>query len=147
MVDRVPSDHPSITTVRATLSKSGATSRPILELPTDGAVDFPDEEVVRIVVDGTVRHAEPRRPLTGDGLVVSGIYDTPEAAREKNGTDRLGEWVADAPVSFGGSVLIDEVEPGFEYGLRAPGKRVVYDATESPHDSLANIAEDLADRD
>lgn len=147
MVDRVPSDHPSITTVRATLSKSGATSRPVLELPTDGDVAFPRGDVVRIVVDGTVRHAEPRRPLTGDGLVISGIYDTPDAAREKDGPDRLGEWVEDAAVSFGGSVLIDEVEPGFEYGLRAPGERVVYDATESPDDSLADIAEDLADRD
>jgi len=46
-------------------------------------------------------------------------------------------------VEFGQSVLVDVIEPGFKYGLREPGQRAFYDATESPDGNLADIAEQL----
>lgn len=143
MADRVSSDHSSVATVRATLTRSGATSRPLVSLPEDSDADFPADEVVRVVVDGQEYHALVERPLTGDGFELRGAYDTPEMARTKQGENRLREWTERANVSFGGSVLVDEVEPGFQYGIREPGTRVVYEAKSKPNSSLADIAKDL----
>lgn len=146
MTQRVPSDHPSVTTVRATLTRSGGTDRPRVEIPAEYANEFPADEVVRLVLDDAEYRACIERPLTDDGRELRGAYDTPRLARNPDeGENRLSGWTDSAAVEFGGSVLVDVVEAGFKYGLRAPGERAVYEATESPDDSLAAIAERAED--
>ncbi|WP_135533986.1 MULTISPECIES: hypothetical protein [Halostella] len=146
MADRVPSDHDSVTTVRATLSTAGSTRRRRLELPADAAEEFPADEVVRLVVDGSEFHARIETALTDETRILSGAYDAPRFARSPgDAPDRLGPWLDDVDVAVGDSVLVDVVEPGFKYGVREPGERVVYEATESPDDSLAAIAERVED--
>lgn len=142
MADRLPSDHDSITTVRATLVRRGGTSRAAIELPAESSVEYPEGEVVRIVLDGDERHA--RITNSASGLRIPGIYDDPSFARDPGSApNRLVEWIDAANLELGGSVLVDEIEPEFKYGIREPGDRVFYDATESPDDSLASIAKRL----
>ena len=144
MADRVASDHQSVTTVRATLARRGSTSRPAVELPEDEADLFPAGDVVRVVLDGDERHARIEDHM-GE-RVIPGVYDAPSFARDPGSAEnRLVEWVDDAGLELGQSVLVDVVEEEFKYGLREPGERVVYDATEAPDDSLASIAEQLED--
>lgn len=145
MADRVPSDHPTVTTHDGTLARQGRTDRPKVVLPADAGL--PVGEVVRLALDGTERRARFERPTVGDGLELRGVYDTPDHVREPgSGTDRLAEWVADAGLAFGRTVHLDVVESGFRYGLRGPGERAVYDATGGPDGSLASIAERLEER-
>jgi len=142
MADRVASDSTAVTTARVELTTSGATDRPVVRIPPDADVR-PPTDVVRLVLDETEYHALVERALTGDDLEVGGAYDTPSMARERDGSNRLREWVDGAEIRVGGSVLLDEVTAEFKYGLRVPGERTVYAATETPDDSLASIAEDL----
>jgi len=144
MADRVASDHDSITTVRATLARRGSTSRPAIELPDEQADAFPAGEVVRLVVDGAERHAKIEE-YAGDRSI-PGAYDAPSMARDPgSASNRLVEWADDAGLELGQSVLVDVIEEGFKYGVREPGERVFYDATEAPDDSLASIAQQLED--
>ena len=144
MADRVSSDHPSVRTVRSTCAETATGSK--LEIPADDRDAFATGEVVRIVLDGTERFATIERALTGEELSVSGIYDTPDQARNPGGgSDRLREWVDDQDVRDGGSVLIDVVEPEFLYGLREPGATAFYDAREPPSQGLQDIARSLED--
>lgn len=142
MADRVASDTPAVTSARVDLTTSGATDRPTVRIPPDADV-VPPADVLRLVLDGTEYHAPFERALTGEAIEVSGAYDTPSLARERDGENRLRAWVEAADVRIGGSVLLDEVTPEFKYGLRAPGERAVYEATAAPDDSLSSIAEDL----
>jgi hypothetical protein len=145
MADRIPSDHPSIRTVRSTCAETTTGVR--LEVPAADSDAFPADEVVRTVLDGEELFARIERALTGEELSVPGVYETPDLARDPGGaTDRLAEWVADHDVPAGGSVQIDVVEPEFLYGLRAPGETAYYDAPEPPRDSLSDIANDLEGR-
>jgi len=143
MADRVASDHDSITTVRATLARRGSTNRPAIELPdSSGADAFPAGEVVRLVVDGAERHAKIEE-YAGDRSI-PGAYDAPSMARDPgSASNRLVDWTDDAGLELGQSVLVDVIEAGFKYGVREPGERVFYDATEAPDDSLASIADEL----
>jgi hypothetical protein len=144
MADRISSDHSSLTTVRATLVRSGGLDRPKVEIPDDDADQFPDGELVRVVADDTEYRAHIESPLTGDGREIRGLYESPTLARNpEDGENRLGDWADGTGVEFGQSVLVDVIEAGFKYGLREPGERAVYEATESPHDGLADIAERL----
>ncbi|WP_134668677.1 DUF7112 family protein [Halorussus marinus] len=144
MADRISSDHSSVPTVRATLVRSGGLDRPKVEIPNDEADRFPDGDLVRVVAGDTEYRARIEAPLTGEGRELRGLYDTPRLARNPGEADnRLESWVADTGVEFGQSVLVDVIEPGFKYGLREPGKRVFYDATESPDEGLSDIAEQL----
>ncbi|UPV75980.1 hypothetical protein M0R89_07945 [Halorussus limi] len=144
MADRISSDHSSLTTVRATLVRSGGLDRPKVEIPADAADSFPDGELVRIVADDTEYRARIESPLTGDGREIRGLYESPTLARNpEDGENHLSAWVADANVEFDQSVLVDVIEPGFKYGLREPGERAFYEATESPDESLADIAQGL----
>lgn len=148
MTDRVPSDHASVRTIRASLARAGGTRRPCLRLPdapedADGAdaLSVESGDLVRLVLDGRTYHAR----VDGDarGLVVRGAYDNRRAARERSGPNRLVEWAASAGVEPGDAVEVDAVEPGHLYGVRVPGRRAVYEATSPPDDSLASIAERL----
>ncbi|MFB6083651.1 MAG: hypothetical protein ABEJ94_05350 [Halorientalis sp.] len=143
MSDRVPSDHDAVVTHRATLERVGRTDRPKVVVPEDATV--PTDEVVRLVVDGRTCHARVETGLQGDPEI-TGAYDTPTLARDPgDGRNRLQAWVTEADVSVGGSVLLDVVTEGFKYGLRAPGERTVYEATEKPDAGLSSIADDLTE--
>ena len=142
MADRVSSDHPSIATVRATLTTTVTGHR--IEIPNEQKGAFPVDEVVRVELDGTERFARPERAWSDDALTVPGIYDTPDGARNPSEeTDRLPAWIESADVRSEGSVLIDVVEPEFYYGLRAPGETRTYEAPEPPNESLASLARSL----
>lgn len=147
MSDQVPSDHPTISTVEATLSRSGATARPRIDIPGEVADEFPAGEVVRLVLDGHEYRARIERGFSGDGFQIRGAYDSPRLARNPGeGENRLVEWFEDSGLSFGRTVLVDVVTEKFTYGLRAPGSRAVYDATEAPDESLASIARQLEEQ-
>jgi len=146
MADRITHDNPSVTTTRASVTEQGATGRPLVEVPGDADVEL-SAGVVRLTLDGTEYHALVDRPLTGDGLEIRRATDSPEGARNGDGPDRLREWIDASDARVGGSAMLDEVEPDFKYGLRAPGERAIYDATAAPDESLASIAEDVEGRD
>lgn len=143
MPERVASDHTSVVTLRATLTRRGATTHSRLSLPAKATDHIPAKTVVRLVIDGATRHAQIREGVGGN-LVIDGVADTPRLARSPGGgSDRLAEWVDAADVEFGRSILFDVVVPSFLYGLRLPGEHVVYDAVEPPDPGLASITEEL----
>ncbi|PSP33225.1 hypothetical protein BRC63_10715 [Halobacteriales archaeon QH_10_70_21] len=134
---------PSVTsdgveTVRATIVESGSLDRPKVSVP-DGTVP---EGVVRIDADGATYHAPVAIDVDGD-LELRGLYDNARMARERDGENRLREWVDDQGLAPGRTVLVDVVVEGEQYGLRAPGDSAVYRVVESPDDDLASIAEDV----
>lgn len=133
---RVTSD--DVETVRASIVTAGALDRPRIVLP-EGTMP---EGVVRVVADETTYRAPVERGFDGD-LEVRGLYRNARLARAGDGENVLGEWVASNDLEAGRSVLVDEVVPDEQYGLRAPGERAVYRAVEAPDDDLASIAEDL----
>jgi hypothetical protein len=140
MPERVPHDHPSVTTLRAHLVRSGGTRKPCLRVPEEA--DAAEGEVIRLVLDGIQRHA--RVLADSEGLLIRGAYDNRRLARQAGeGENRLLAWADEHDRGPGDAVDLDEVEPGFLYGLRAPGENAIYDATESPDSSLADIARDL----
>lgn len=144
MSQRVSSDHPSITTVQATLAQSGRTDRPKIELPPEQSDHFPQDEVVRLVLDESEHRAYIERQLSGDGLMIRGAYDTPSLARNPGeGENRLHEWYEAADIDFGRTVHVDIIEESFQYGIREPGERTVYETAEAPDESLSSIAENL----
>ncbi len=141
--ERVPSDHPSVTTSRAKLERSGGTRRPCLRLPEAVSVD--EGDVVRLVLDGDECHAVVTRDSSG--LVVRSAHDNRRMARERDGENRLVEWAEAVGRGPGDAVEVDEVVAGTLYGVRVPGGRAVYSATEPPRDSLSDIAESLGSGD
>ncbi|GCF14116.1 hypothetical protein Harman_20510 [Haloarcula mannanilytica] len=140
MPDRVPSDHETIETHRVPVESVGRTDRPRVVLPT--ALDLTDGDTVRLALDGDQYHAVVETNLDSEP-VISHVADNRRLARERDGTNRLAEWIADSDVSLGGSAHLDVVTDGTEYGLRTPGKRVVYAATDGPDSSLSDIARNL----
>ncbi|WP_251341443.1 DUF7112 family protein [Haloplanus halophilus] len=143
MSDRVASDGDAVTTYRAELARSGGTRRPCLRLPEDVAPDAGD--LIRLVLDGDEYHA--RIESDAKGAVIRGAYDNRRLARtDGEGTNRLVEWVRGVDLEVGRSVDVDEVTPGYLYGVRVPGRRAVYSVTRRPDSSLSSIAEGLDDR-
>jgi len=141
-MDRVSSENPSVETVTGTVRRYGGTSRPQIELPADAADAFPEGEVVQVTIDGSAYRTRIER--SGDSPVLRGAYETPRLAREPGeGEDFLRGWLDDEGLDVGRSVLVDIVESGYAYGVRAPGETAYYDATEKPKDSLADIARNL----
>ncbi|MFC7045411.1 hypothetical protein ACFQH6_08335 [Halobacteriaceae archaeon GCM10025711] len=148
MSERVSHDNPSVRTVDATLTRSGRTDRPKVVVPGDAREDFPTDEVVRLVLDGTEYRARIEAALSGDAVEFRGAYDTPRLARTPGeGTNHLVEWRRNADLDFDRTVHVDVVEAGFRYGLRAPGETAVYRSGGRPKDSLAAIAEQVQDDD
>lgn len=142
MSDRVASDGEAVTTSRARLARSGGTRRPCLRLPDEIAVESGD--LIRLVLDGTEYHALVESDA--EGSLVRGAFDNRRLARaDGEGENRLVEWVRDTDRETGQSVDIDEVTPGYLYGVRVPGKRAVYTVTRQPDSSLSSIAEGLDD--
>ncbi|EMA08567.1 DUF7112 family protein [Haloferax denitrificans] len=138
MPEQLPSDHPSVQTFRANIARSGGTRRPCLRVP-DG-VTAEDGDFVRLHLDGTAYHA--RLSADASGLVIRGAYDNKRLARTPNdGENRLVEWCREHDRADGDAVELDELDDGYQYGLRVPGVRQVYRITERPNDSLSSIAE------
>ena len=140
MADRLPSDHDAVETHRATVSQVGRTGRPQVELPD--AVSLDEGEVVRVALDGEAYHGRVESTLDGR-RVFRRVVDNARLAREGDGENRLNEWFDGVDVQFGGSVHLDVVTDGYTYGLRTPGSRVVYAATDAPDSSLTDIARNL----
>ncbi|SEL23262.1 DUF7112 family protein [Haloferax larsenii] len=138
MPSQLPSDHPSVQTFRSNLARSGGTRRPCLRVPDDAAVE--DGDFVRLHLDGTSYHA--RVSSDTSGLVIRGAYDNKRLARMPgDGENRLVEWCRESDRDPGEAVELDELDAGYQYGLRVPGVRTVYRVVERPNDSLSNIAE------
>ncbi len=140
MSDRVPSDHDAVDTHRVSIEAVGRTGRPRVVLPD--ALDVSDGSTVTLALDGDAYDATVGTTLDGD-LVITHAADNRRLARERDGENRLAEWVESASVSLGGSAHLDVVTAGHHYGLRTPGTRVVYSATAAPDSSLSDIASDL----
>lgn len=146
MSHRVASDHASVETVRGTIARQGGTRRPRIVLPAETTDRFPIDESVRLVIDGHTRHAYVG--LDAEGCPeIQGAYDSPRFAREHEGANRLAEWIDDAGLTVGRSVLVDIVVADVQYGLRQPGDRAVYTAVEPPSNDLTDIAADLVGED
>jgi len=140
MSERVPSDHDAVDTHRVPVEAVGRTGRPRVVLPDE--IDLQDGDIVTLALDGDEYEARVETSLDGDRTVTH-VADNRRLARERDGENRLTEWVAEADVSVGGSAHLDVVTEGHQYGLRTPGKRVVYTATDAPDSSLSDIASDL----
>jgi len=140
MSERLPSDTDAVTTHRVPLEAVGRTGRPRVVLPAE--LDLQDGDVIALSLDGESYHAAVRTNLDGDS-VVTHAADNRRLARERDGKNRLTEWVDDADVSLGGTVHMDVITAGHQYGLRTPGTRVVYTARDPPSSSLSDIADGL----
>lgn len=142
MPERVPSDHPSVTNLRASLARSGGTRRPCLRLPDEATVE--EGDIVRLLLDGETTHA--RVVADARGLLLRGAYDNERLARSpREGENRLVEWCDEHDRGPDDAVELDELDPGFCYGLREPGDRLVYDVPARPKQSLQDIASSLRD--
>ncbi|QIB76162.1 hypothetical protein GL213_01895 [Halogeometricum borinquense] len=141
MSERVPSDHDSVMSYRATIARSGGTRRPCLRLP-DEVTAVEDGDIIRLSLGGELFYA--RVTADSSGRLLRGAYDNKRLARTPGeGTNRLVEWCEETSRDPGSAVEFDELDAGFCYGLREPGKRTVYSVPSRPNESLANIAEKL----
>jgi hypothetical protein len=135
--------HESVPTTTGTLARRGGTRRPEIHLPADAANQFPDETVVRLILDGSEYRTRLTR-CTNGAPAIRGAYETNEIARNpSDGENALPPWVDAHDLDLGRSVHVDVVEPEFKYGVRAPGESATYEATEPPKSSLADIAASL----
>ena len=145
MTERIPSDHDTVASHRLTLATVGRTDRPEVTLPSAIEDDVAEGDVLRLFVDGDEGHALVERDLSG-ALVLRGAFPNARLARDESppaDEDLIAAWRDDRGLEAGAALLLDEVTPGFAYGLRAPGERVLYPDREPPADDLAAIAEDL----
>lgn len=140
MSDRLPSDHDAVTSHRIHLDSVGRTNR--LRIPLPEAIRIDADELLRLSLAGAEYHAQVGTTLAGDHCL-EGAFDNDRLARTSDGENRLAAWLADIDASAGDPLLVDVVTEGFKLGVREPGKRIVYTATEPPSDSLADIARDL----
>lgn len=140
MAEQVPHDHPSVSTFRARLARSGGTRRPCLRLPTE--LDVEAGAIVRLALDGRQYHARVESDSTG--VLIRGAYDNRRLARNpEEGQNRLLAWADDHGLTAGDAVELDAVEAGYLFGVREPGRSAIYEATEQPSQSLSDIARDL----
>lgn len=145
MPERLPSDHDAVGTHRATVERVGRTDRRKVVIPEAAADAVPTDEVVQVVFDGDTYHVLTETDLDGVPVFKS-AYRTPTLARNPDdGENHLADWVAETGVAVGDSVLLDIITEGYKFGLREPGERAVYEATEPPSDSLSAIARDIED--
>lgn len=140
MADRISSDNETVSTHRVPVETVGRTSRLRVELPQ--GLDLDDGDVVRLTLDGSESHARIETSLDGTPEI-RGAFDNARLARSDEGEDRLAAWLEAADVQAGRSVLLDVLTPGYHYGLREPGERVVYTVRDPPDSSLSDIARSL----
>jgi len=137
--ERVPSDHDALPTHRVNVETVGRTGR--LRVPLPEAVDT-DRTVVRLSLAGTDAHARVRIDLGGAPVVERAAPDA-ALARSGDGADLLADWLAEHGLTAGDAMVVDVLAPGYQYGLRPPGERVVYRVRDPPRDGLRDIAEGL----
>ena len=141
MSDRLPSDHAAVESHRVHLDRVGRTSRP--RVPVPAAVDVAVGDVIRVSLEGTSYHAQIAEALDGTPDI-RGAFDNARLARTPGeGDDHFQPWTESVGLGVGDPVLVDVVTPGYKLGIRRPGERVVYDATDAPSSSLSDIARDL----
>lgn len=131
--------HEAVETLDGTVTRIGGTRR--LQVVAPGAT-MPDDDVVRLDVDGTTYRA----PITGspDGdLLFRGAYESPGQAREGTGTNHLAAYLEATNLAAGRTIYVDIVDEGFRYGVRAPGESATYRDLDAPSSSLADIARNL----
>lgn len=138
MSERVSST--ALETIRATLARSGGTSRPEVRLPAENDHTI-DADVVHLTVEDTSYHA----PVVSvaDSIALRGAYRNPRRAREREGEEYLSAWLEASELEFGRTVLLDVINPGVQYGLRAPGEEAVYRLWTQPDTDLQDIARSL----
>lgn len=135
----------SVDTVDGTLARAGGTNRLEVRVPAAAADDVPAGETVRVVLDGSEYHATPSETASGQP-VIRGAYATPSLARDPGSADdHLAAWLDARGLDAGRTVHVDVVEPGFKYGVRAPGESARYESVSAPDASLADIAASLDD--
>lgn len=137
MSDRVAHDHPTIETIPATIGRFGRTTRPEIRIGEE--IDLEEGTIIHLVLGGTELRAMVEQ--RGGSLAIRGAYKTPRMARNPgSGENHLESWVAERDLEPGRTVHLDVVEPGYKYGLRAPGESGTY-TTGRPDSGLADIAE------
>lgn len=147
MTERIPSDHETVESHRVRLATVGRTGRPEVELPEAVELDVEEGDVIRLFVGGEEGHARVEETLTG-ASVLRGAFQNARLARadtREGAEDLLATWRDDHGLEAGAALLLDEVTPGFAYGIREPGERVLYPDREPPSDDLSAIAENLED--
>jgi hypothetical protein len=142
VTDAIPSDHPAVDSYRVELAAVGSTNRAQLSLPAE--LDCAEGDFVRLVVADQQTHAKVVSTLAGE-RAIRAAYANKRLARTDGGTDRLREWLDSAGFGPGSTLVLDVLTPGYAYGLRVPGERVVYDPVEKPDSSLSDIAESLTE--
>ena len=141
MSDRVPSDSDAVETHRTHVETVGRTARP--RVPVPDAIDLAVGDVIRLSLEGDTYHTQIAEALDGTPDI-RGAFANPRLARTPTeGEDHLRPWTEAVGLGPGDPVLVDVVTPGFKLGLRRPGERIVYEATDAPSGSLADIARDL----
>lgn len=140
MPDAIPSDHPTVESVRVECSQVGRTGRIQLPLPAEFGLEA--GEFVRLSIDGERTHARVGSTLDGEPSI-EGAYANRRLARTEEGTNLLAEWLVEHGHGPGSTLVLDEVTAGHAYGLREPGSRVMYEPSDPPNSSLSDIAESL----
>ncbi|GGM72556.1 hypothetical protein J2752_002388 [Halarchaeum rubridurum] len=139
MAERVTSE--GVRTLDTVLERYGSTNRPQLRVADPDAV--PTGEVVRLVVDDTEYRARIEADASGNA-VLRGAFESPRLARTPGeGENHLRAWLQGLDLDYGRTVHLDVVTPDYKYGVRAPGERATYAATDAPDEGLASIARDL----
>ncbi|GAA0300609.1 DUF7112 family protein [Halarchaeum salinum] len=139
MAERVTSE--GVDTIDTVLERYGSTNRPQLRVSDPDAV--PTGEVVRLVVDETEYRARVEEDASGNA-VLRGAFESPRLARTPGeGENHLRAWLNGLDLDYGRTIHLDVVTPDYKYGVRAPGERATYTATEAPDEGLASIARDL----
>jgi len=137
--DRLPSD--AVDSHRTHVERVGSTSRPRVPLPA--AVDVTVGDVVRLSLEGERYHTQVSDALDGSPDIRDAFANARLARTPGEGDDHMRAWIDSVGLSIGDAVLVDVVTPGYKLGLRRPGERVIYEATDPPTGSLSDIARNL----
>jgi len=137
VAERVASDNEAVDTHRGRVSTVGRTGRVQVELPEAIAVDA--GEVLWCSLAGDAGFARVAECLDGT-LAVRRVSANRRRARTGDGADELREWLSAVGLDDGDAVHVDEITEGHAFGLRPPGRRVVYAPLDPPDPSLAEIA-------
>jgi hypothetical protein len=138
--DAIPSDHPTVDSLRVECSQIGRTGRLQLLLPGD--LSGESGAAIRLHIEGTTAYTAVVSTLDGE-FAIQGAYANRRRARTEEGTDLLQEWLESNGYGPESTLVLDVLTDGYGYGLREPGDRVVYEPTDSPNSSLAEIAQSI----
>jgi len=142
--DRVPSDHDTVESHRIHLDEVGRTGR--LQLPLPAELACAEDDVISVCFDGSPHFARISTTLDSAPAIQDAFIDR-GLARTRDGEDELTPWMRESGLSAGDPLLLDVLTPGYAYGLRLPGERVVYGPPEQPDTSLTAIARSIEGQD